>query len=34
MKYFNSTIVAEYIIKKTFNINYQKDKYLWEGNKT
>ena len=27
-KYFNSTVVAEYIINKTFNI---KKKYYWEG---
>ena len=32
MKYFNSTIVADYIIKKTFSINYQKSKFLWENN--
>ena len=28
-KYFNSTLVANYIIKKTLNINYQK-KFYWE----
>ena len=28
-KYFNSTIVAEYIINRTFEINPKK-KYLWE----
>ena len=28
MKYFNSTLVADFIINKTFNIN-QKNKYLW-----
>ena len=28
MKYFNSTIVADFIINKTFNINHKK-KYLW-----
>jgi glycosyltransferase involved in cell wall biosynthesis len=28
-KYFNSTIVADYIIKKTFNLN-TRGKYLWE----
>jgi len=30
MKYFNSTIVAEYIINNTFDIKYKKDKYMWE----
>jgi hypothetical protein len=29
MKYFNSTIVAEYIINKTLGINYKKGKFLW-----
>ena len=29
MKYFNSTIVADYIIKNTFDIKYNKSKYLW-----
>ena len=28
-KYFNSTLVADYIIKKTLNIKYQK-KFYWE----
>ena len=28
MKYFNSTLVADFIINKTFNIN-SKIKYLW-----
>ena len=28
-KYFNSTIVAKYIINKSFDIN-QKDNFLWE----
>ena len=28
MKYFNSTLVADFIINKTFNIN-NKSKYLW-----
>ena len=32
MKYFNSTVVAEYIIDNTFEINYRKTKYMW-GNK-
>ena len=31
MKYFNSTIVAEYIINKTFDNKYTKKKYLWEN---
>ena len=31
MKYFNSTIVAEYIIKKTFSMKYNKSKYLWDN---
>jgi len=30
MKYFNSTIVAEYIINKTFDSSYKNTKYLWE----
>ena len=30
LKYFNSTVVAEYIINKTFEVNYKKNKYLWE----
>mgnify|MGYP001419521366 CR=1 FL=1 len=30
MKYFNSTVVAEYIINKTFYKKYSNDKYLWE----
>jgi len=29
LKYFNSTLVADYIIKKTFNINYKK-LFYWE----
>ena len=29
LKFFNSTLVADYIIKKTFNIKY-KNKFLWE----
>ena len=28
MKYFNSTLVADFIINKTFDIN-NKNKYLW-----
>jgi len=32
MKYFNSSVVAEYIINKTFDNNYKKKKYLWENN--
>ena len=31
MKYFNSSIVAEYIINKTFDNTYKKSKYLWES---
>lgn len=31
MKYFNSTIVADYIINNTFNYSYKKEKYLWEN---
>ena len=27
-KYFNSKIIAEYILKKTFNVS--DEKYLWE----
>ena len=30
MKFFNSTIVAEYIINNTFEVNYKKNKYLWD----
>ena len=30
MKYFNSTIVADYIINNTFDIGYKRDKYLWD----
>ena len=30
-KYFNSSIIADYIINKTFNINPKK-KYLWHKN--
>ena len=29
MKYFNSTVVADYIINSTFDIKTRKDKYLW-----
>ena len=32
MKFFNSTVVAEYIINKTFDNNYKKNKYLWDNN--
>ena len=31
MKYFNSTIIADYIINKTFGNTYKKNKYLWES---
>ena len=30
MKYFNSTIVADYIINNTFDMPYHKNKYMWE----
>ena len=29
LKYFNSTLVADFIIKKTLNIQYKR-KFLWE----
>ena len=29
MKYFNSTIVADYIISNTFNYKYNKNKFVW-----
>ena len=31
MKYFNSTVVADYIIRNTFDITYKKDTYFWEN---
>jgi len=31
MKFFNSTIVAEYIVKNTFEVNYKKNKFLWDA---
>jgi glycosyltransferase involved in cell wall biosynthesis len=31
MKYFNSTIVADYIINNTFENKYKKNKYLWSS---
>ena len=31
MKYFNSTIVADYIIKNTFDIPYKKRTFMWES---
>jgi spore maturation protein CgeB len=31
MKYFNSSLVADFIIKKTFDMSYKKNKYLWES---
>jgi len=31
MKYFNSTLVADYIVKNTFNIPYKKNTFLWES---
>jgi glycosyltransferase involved in cell wall biosynthesis len=30
-KYFNSNLVADYIINNTFNKSYKKKKYLWEN---
>ena len=30
MKFFNSTIVADYIINNTFEYDYKKNSYLWE----
>ncbi len=29
MKYFNSTLVAEYIINKTFNKKIDNKKFIW-----
>ena len=29
MKYFNSTIVADYIINKTLNADYKSKQYIW-----
>jgi len=31
MKFFNSTVVADYIIKNTFDVNYRKNKFLWDN---
>jgi len=31
MKYFNSTVVADYIINKTFDKKNKKNKYIWEN---
>ena len=31
MKYFNSTVVAEYIINNTFDNTYKINKYMWEN---
>ena len=31
MKYFNSTLVADYIIKNTFDIPYKKRTFMWES---
>ena len=31
MKFFNSTIVADYIIKNTFNIEYNKKEFMWDS---
>ena len=30
MKFFNSNIVCEFIINKTFQVEYKKNKFLWE----
>ena len=30
-QFFNSTIVADYIINNTFEYNYKKNTYLWEN---
>ena len=30
MKHFNSTVVADYIIKKTFTARYKKNSFLWD----
>ena len=31
MKYFNSTVVADYIINNTFNFKYKKSKFMWSN---
>ena len=31
MKYFNSTLVANYIINNTFDISYKKNRYMWDN---
>ena len=31
IKYFNSTVVADYIIKNTFDIAYKKNQFMWEN---
>ncbi len=31
MKYFNSTVVADYIINNTFNFKYNKNKFMWSN---
>ena len=28
-KYFNSTLVAEYIVNKTFDNKFNKNRYIW-----
>ena len=30
LKHFNSTVVADYIINKTLDNKYKKNKYLWD----
>jgi hypothetical protein len=31
MKYFNSTLVADYIIKNTFDLPYKNNAFMWEN---
>ena len=31
MRHFNSTVIADYIINKTFDNTYKKNKYLWDN---
>ena len=30
LKYFNSTLVANYIVNKTFDLNNNKKNFIWE----
>ena len=32
MKYFNSTLVADYIIKRTFDNEINKKEFIWSNN--